>query len=601
MASTERRSSLPGSPVSFLRAIDGSHLRWSDFRTVVLGAFRIVLTEGMELAELSHPFSDRVKLSLQHLDRFADQETEWRSQLSAGKGFGSTMIFPPNALPTLDARTGLHRCLAPKMNREALPPRAVKAQESLFELPTPRPGLLTAFATAAFTETELSILPHCTASTGTLVDFTSGYVSPGATGYCGFLAFERLNVTSEDAIETAKNQCAVAGAHCVRAMQLLFRRCNYPRPIFEKPVSFTCAIDNSTALINYHFADADGRYCMSEISRFNLEDADGFKEFQGWIMAIEEWGSAYLLPLIKIALGQLLKNNSTPPISPMPSLTLSIDTAAGSEEVLLKILRTTFSTIKWKCEGEYETPLNSSVAHCGTPLGARRIRTMALSPTSPGELLSAATGPSTPFSRWRMKPDWGSRSPITRRHPLSPLQLRSDAPDSPVRRATLSPCTPPPDAPFSAKSPMLVLQKRVDLAMDEIQELRALVQTLQGELKVKESQLEIEGARREPSCIINNPSSDDRTRTQQIVEVGTWPEMLDRSFLSGFFSQWCDVLSSPLQHFSQASCYILFIAMAMILGNNVWDVLLCLAASLADQVLPILHVLKISVDGSSSV
>ncbi|KAK4944927.1 hypothetical protein LTR10_015846 [Elasticomyces elasticus] len=592
MASTERRSSLTGSPVSFLRAIDGSHLRWSDFRTVVLGAFRIVLTEGMRLADLSQPFSDGVKRSLQDLDRFVDQEREWRSQLSAGKGFGSTMIFPPNVLPTLEPEMGLHRCLAPKMNREALPPRAVKAQESLFELPTPRPGLLTAFATVAFSETELSILPHCTASTGTVVDFTSGYVSPGTTGYCAFLAFERLNGASDDAIETGKNQCAVVGAHCVRAMQLLFRRCSYPRTILDKPIAFSCAIDNSTALIYYHFVETDGRYCMSEISRFNLDDTNGFREFQGWIVAIETWGSTYLLPLIKIALGQLLKNNSTPPISPMPSLTLSIDTAAGSEEVLLKILRTTFSTIKWKCEGEYETPLNSSVAHCGTPLGARKIRTMALSPTSPGEILSAATGPSTPFSRWRMKPDWGNRSPLSRRHPLSPLQLRSDAPDSPVRRATLSPCTPPPDAPFSAKSPMLVLQKRVDLAMDEIQELRALVQTLQGELKLKESQLESEEEKNEPVHI----DSHTMPPTQKFVKVEPWLEKSETLFSSAFFAPCVSRLSSPLRDWSSVLYHILFIATAVTLGNDVCDVLLCLAASFAGCVLSVLHGLMSNID-----
>ncbi|KAI1620587.1 hypothetical protein EDD37DRAFT_160512 [Exophiala viscosa] len=592
MASTERRTSLPGSPVSFLRAIDGSHLRWSDFRAVVLGAFRIILTESMELADLSQPFFDKVKRSLQNLNRFANQEREWRGQLSAGKGFGSTMIFPPNILPNLDVEMGLHRCLAPKMNREALPPRAVKAQESLFELPTPRPGLLTAFATATFSETELSILPHCTASTGTLVDFTSGYVSPGTTGYCAFLAFERMNVASEDAIEAAKNQCAVAGAHCVRALQLLFRRCSYPRTIFDKPISFSCAIDNSTALINYHFVQADGRYCMSEISRFNLEDPDGFKEFQAWIVAIEEWGSTYLLPLIKIALGQLLKNNSTPPISPMPSLTLSIGTAAGSEEVLLKILRTTFTTIKWKCEGEYETPLNSSVAHCGTPLGARKIRTMALSPTSPGELLSATTGPNTPFSRWRMKPDWGNRSPLSRRHPLSPLQLRSDAPDSPVRRATLSPCTPPPDAPFSAKSPMLVLQKRVDLAMDEIQELRALVQTLQGELKLKESQLGSDAATKESSY----DESDITASTQNFVKVEPWLEKSDTSSFRAFPAPFASLLPSPLRTWSNAMCYILFIATAMTLGNDVWVIVLCLAPSFAGCVLPVLHGLMSNLD-----
>ncbi|EXJ54861.1 uncharacterized protein A1O5_12927 [Cladophialophora psammophila CBS 110553] len=486
----ETSSPLPDTPVSLLRAIDGSHLRWSDFRTIVLSAFRIIFTDNLQLSELSRPFSVRLQPCLQKLNRFDIQEREWRKQVANDKGFGSSMVFPPNVLPTTGVNLVLHRSLAPKLNREALPPRVVKAQESLFELPVPRPGLLTGFTTQAFNERELSVLPHCTSATGTIVDFESGTVSPGTTTYCPFLVFERVNTASEDAVQSAKNQCAIAGAHCVRALQLLFRKCTSPRPVFEKPISFSCAIDNSTALIYYHYVDSDGCYCMSELSRFNLDDTCSFKEFQGWIEAIEDWGSTYLLPVIKIALRQLLKKNGTPPISPMPSLTLSIDTAAGSEEVLMKILRTTFGTIRWKCEGEFETPLNSSIAHCGTPLGARKIRTMALSPTSPIDILSAVSGPTTPFPVWRMRPDWSSRSPVSRRL-LSPLKLRSDIPDSPCRRATLSPCTPPPEAPNSAKSPMLVLQKRVDLAMDEIQELRALVQKLQSELESKNNQLEL--------------------------------------------------------------------------------------------------------------
>ncbi|KIX92705.1 uncharacterized protein Z520_11557 [Fonsecaea multimorphosa CBS 102226] len=522
----ETSSPLPDTQVSLLRAIDGSHLRWSDFRMIVLSAFRIIFTDSLQLSELSRPFSDRLRPCLQNLDRFNNQESEWRMQVASNKGFGSSMVFPPNVLPTTGVNLTLHRSLAPKLNREALPPRAVKAQESLFELPVPRPGLLTGFTTQAFNERELSVLPHCTSAIGTIVDFESGTVSPGTTTYCPFLVFERMNTTSEDAVQSAKNQCAIAGAHCVRALQLLFRKCTGPRPVFEKPISFSCAINNSTALVYYHYVDGDGRYCMSELSRFNLDDAGAFKEFQGWIEAIEDWGSTYLLPVIKIALRQLLKSHGTPPISPMPSLTLSIDTAAGGEEVLMKVLRSTFGAIKWKCEGECETPLNSSIAHCGTPLGARKIRTLALSPTSPVDILGAVSGPTTPFSVWRMRPDWSSRSPTARRHPLSPLKLRADIPDSPCRRATLSPCTPPPEAPNSAQSPMLVLQKRVNLAMDEIQELRALVQTLQGELESKNNQLEL---RSKTADSITSETCKDAPSTPTAGSAITLTGRLERS------------------------------------------------------------------------
>ncbi|KAK5238783.1 hypothetical protein LTR47_000526 [Exophiala xenobiotica] len=566
MASTDGSTSPPGSPVSFLRAIDGSHLKWADFRTMVLGAFRIVLIEGMKLSELSRPFSERLEPTLYNLSRFTDQEGEWRRQVRGGKGFGS-MIFPPNVLPPIAASKGLHRCHAPRMSREALPPRAVKAQESLFELPAPRPGLLTGFATAAFDETELSMLPQCTASTGTIVDFTSGCVSPGTTVYCPFLVFERMNNTSSEGIEAARNQCAIAGAHCIRALQLLFRRCNSPRSTLDKLVSFSVMMENSAAVINYHFVDGEGRYCMAEIATFVLDTTDGFGEFQAWIEAIEDWGSSCLKPVIKNALRQHLRRNGTPPISPMPSLTLSIDTAPGHDDVLLKLLRSTFSTIKWKCDGEYETPLNSSVAHCGTPLGARRMRTMALSPhsTSPLDILSASTGPATPISRWRMRPDWGNMSPLSRRHPLSPLKLRSDAPDSPVRRPTLSPCTPPPEAPFSAKSPMLVLQRRVDLAMDEIQELRALVQTLHGKLRVKNSQLESEKETNQP---LSSIPVDDNAQTPKFAEQDVWGA-LQKESADDMFVLYGSMIPPSL-------VYFLFFVLSVALGHDVWEVTCCI-------------------------
>ncbi|KAJ9605971.1 hypothetical protein H2200_009820 [Cladophialophora chaetospira] len=572
----ESSSPLPETPVSLLRVIDG----WSDFRTVVLSAFRITFTDNIKLSELSRPFADRIQPFLQKVDRFSFQERAWREDLAEGKGFGSSVVFPPNALPSVAVNRGLHRCLAPKLTREALPPRVAKTQESLFELPVPRPNLLTGFSTSAFNETELSALPHCSSTSGTIVDFRSGSVSPGTTTYCPFLVFERVSAESEDAVQSAKNQCAIAGAHCVRALQLLFRRCTGPRPVFEKPISFSCAINNSAALINYHYVDVDGRYCMSELSRFNLEDADAFKEFQCWIEAIEDWGSTYLLPVVKVALRQLMKSNSTPPISPMPSLTLSIDTAAGTEEVLMKVLRSTFTSIKWKCDGEYETPLNSSVAHCGTPSGPRRIRTMALSPTSPLDILSAVSGPTTPFAVWRMRPEWGSKSPVSRRHPLSPLKLRADLPDSPCRPATLSPCTPPPEAPNSAKAPMLVLQKRVDLAMNEIQELRSLVQTLQSELKSKNDRLGID---QKNTAQLRLEGSEDR------AETPTATKPISRSRHSE--PNW-DVAALPsVPHaawaFSSSPvgmlCLLLLLALIMDFAR-LWEALSCIAIVLGPEV-----------------
>jgi len=559
--------------------MDGSHLKWSDFRAVVLSSFHIILADSVDLSDLPAPICGRVEKFSKNLDRFNPQKMEWRSQVVEGRGFGSTVVFPPNILPPIEVHPHLHRCLTPKLSREALPPRAVKAPKGLFELPAPRPGLITGFTTAAFNEAELCLLPSGTAATGTVVDFSTGCVSPGTTVYCPFLVFERMTNLAEETVQSAKNQCAIAGANCIRALQQLYRRVFRSRSHSETLICFSCAIENSTSLINYHFIDPEGRYGMSEVRTFDLDSDQDFVEFQAWVEAIEEWGSACLLPVVKEALNKLFTVQGTPPLSPMPSLTLSIDTATGGEDVLMKTLRSTFGTIKWRCEGEEETPLNSSVAHCGTPLPARKIRTMTLSPASPLDI--TGPGSNTPFSGWRMRPEWGHMSPHARRYPLSPLMLRSDAPDSPCRRATLSPCTPPPEAPYSAKSPMLVLQRRMDLAMDEIQELRKLVQSLHSELKSQNAQLE-EGKSgqvgREISSThqLSHPTAEDKLKTPVaskicFVETGNG-KMEVGQFLRTLFRP----ASHSLTAFWTGMVTFIFLTFSAALGHGILETLICL-------------------------
>jgi hypothetical protein len=77
---------------------------------------------------------------------------------------------------------------------------------------------------------------------------------------------------------------------------------------------------------------------------------------------------------------------------------------------------------------------------------------------------------------------------------------------------------------------MLVLQKRVDLAMDEIQELRDLVQTLQTELKFKNDQLKED--RREAVRDLQVGSVDHpRTPTAMSDQVKHRVQMIDTTEL----------------------------------------------------------------------
>lgn len=64
---------------------------------------------------------------------------------------------------------------------------------------------------------------------------------------------------------------------------------------------------------------------------FMFDDSKSFKSFQACIEATERWDSEFLFPAIKIVLQQIFKYNGTPPISSLPSLTLSIDTTAGTK------------------------------------------------------------------------------------------------------------------------------------------------------------------------------------------------------------------------------------------------------------------------------
>ncbi len=211
---------------------------------------------------------------------------------------------------------------------------------------------------------------------------------------------------------------------------------------------------------------------------------------------------------------------------------------------------------------------------------------MALSPTSPSADISGANpaGPASPFSRWRMRPDWGHRSPVSRRqhhHPLSPLKLRSDMPESPCRPATLSPCTPPPEAPCSAKSPMLVLQKRVDLAMDEIQELRALVESLHGELQSKNRQIELAIQARG----LASRHLDEQCPPQQVAQETMLSEWVAVGFdhAASFLRCLPLLLSLDSETRSLSLIWFTFLVLSTALQHDLCETLLCLFAAFGNS------------------
>jgi hypothetical protein len=114
---------------------------------------------------------------------------------------------------------------------------------------------------------------------------------------------------------------------------------------------------------------------------------------------------------------------------------------------------------------------------------------------------------------------------------------------------------------------MLVLQKRVDLAMNEIQELRELVQTLQSELKVKNDQLEVEhGLPDHNSLEPSDETPTTATATRPSAEVFHSEETLN-SVVSP------RVMLHPLavSRFSSTEICLLFLLYCMVISSSVWE------------------------------
>lgn len=541
---------------SLLRAIDGTHLKWNDFREDVLQPFGIKVANAKELDSVPPSLLLRLQHRLSEPQRFDSQREQWRDQVNVGQGFATPTVFPPNILPPVWYPAKTQRCLFPKISRETLPRRA-KTSTSLFELPSSRPIYVTAFATEAFTEVEHSVLPSSLSPTGTVVDYMNGLVDSGRTLHCPFLTFERCQGMNNDDLEDSLNMCAISGAQCIRGLQEITNRAQRST---ENLFSFTCVINDKVAILNIHTVDEHGRYLMSALYKFDLLNDDHFNTFQAWIEAIEEWATTSLLPDIKDLLTKTSLAGDTPPASPMPSLALSVDTEVGMIPGLMQALRKTYPSIAWKTNEIAESPINSSIAHCGTPFERRRSQGMLLgSPAASafgelmvrrGKLNGALSSLSIPrelqIAYTPAKP-----SPFSPRYTVATPAL-DPVIESPCRPGPVSPYTPPNDQPWAAKSPILVLQKRFDVAMNEISDLRSLVEVLQAELSLRNRQMNerldiIERLRDERQ----ERENDSPQPTDEDV-VGRCPsdkvkveQQLERNWLN--FSRLCD-RNVPVAH-----------------------------------------------------
>lgn len=402
-----------------------------------------------------------VEAAVQDTARFDDQKTCFWNQVKTGRGFGPSPLFPPNLLPSIDQESRLARCMVPSLSREALPDRAINQLGPLYELSLPRPVLGCGFSAGAFTIKELATLPQWLHASGTVVHFDTGYISPSATMYCPFLTFERAFGNREHRVESANNQCAIGGAYTTRALQMLYVKAWKGQMMPELPVSFSCTIDNSFALLHLHWIDHDQTYCMAPLCQFDLSKDTHFSKFLVWTQAIGEWALTHVLPLVKEAIGRLQTSESIPQIiAPHnPRMKLRVDTGINNNELLMSSLKTTFENIPWRFDDEEFTPVSSSTASWGSPMVNEQTFTNLTYPAvhpPRSTTLSAAA-----LARKRLAVP--GRSPVG--------------------------VTPPPAYP---PNPDLALQKRFTYAIDEIRELQQQITAMKSDLSVSHDSLKKE-------------------------------------------------------------------------------------------------------------
>lgn len=464
---------------------DGSHLQWKVFREDVLNPHRIKINDVAPMQGLlPEPLLTMIERETMNPERFDEQKKAFREQVEIGRGFGPSPLFPPNILPSIDSENRLARCMVPSFSRDALPVRASNQNSPLYELSVPRSGLGCGFSANAFSFEEASVMPSWLMTTGTIVHFDTGYISPGAPLYCPFLTFERT--MGETRLEAANNQCAIAGAWCVRALQLLYGQAWKGQMIPEMPVSFSCTIDNTFAILNFHWVEND-TYCMAPLCKFDLDDDDHFTKFLVWIESIGRWGVLHHLPLIKTALERIRIKETTPPATPRQPK-LSVATGMCPDEMLIKSLKTTFSNIPWRFEDDEFTPVSSSTASWGSPI------------------VTNATFANLVYPM------------------VAPGQLRSAGPRSAVSKRLLPQIGQPTPPPAYAANPELVWQKRFNHAMDEIRDLQHQMLTMKNEIDGSNMSLlnELSGVKTTMTSVLRKETLTLRNRSFSASMSENW-------------------------------------------------------------------------------
>ena len=460
-------------------AFDGSHLKWRTFRWNVLAPYRIRILDSVPEDRSPTEVLEKVDGEGNDLARHEAQCARFKAQLPLGRGFGPSPLFPPNLLPSTDCEALLTRCMLPKCPRDILPERANCQQGSVYELPLPRPSFASGYSLEAFTVSERNELPQSLVTGGTVVHYSTGYVSPGVPVVAPFLTFERSKGTGEEEVEGAMNRCALNGSWCIRATQQFYNKAYQGFVIPELPTAFSCTIDNNFAILNYHWIDHGEEYYMAPLKRFNFEEEEALPKFVACIQAIESWALNQRLTRIKAAIEKLGLQLTTPPMTPDSQEKTPVHhfDPAGSDAIM-KALKTTFSNVPWRMDEDDRTPMPMSAMK--SPLGRRKsfFDFASVNVSSPRTAIANHS-----VTRHR-RSDSISSDTATVTSPISPMSAKrppiasSNRPTVPVIRVPASPKdrqTPPSSpAPNQLQQQLLVLTQEVQSLRKEVQELKTL-------------------------------------------------------------------------------------------------------------------------------
>ncbi|KAK5950081.1 hypothetical protein OHC33_008796 [Knufia fluminis] len=428
--------------------------------------------------------------------------------------------------------------MVPTLSEDALPERMIGRAGAVVQkssLSLPRPGLGCGFSSAAFASEEINCMPSYMLATGTTVHFGTGSISSGTPLYCPFLNYERAFSQHDYGLEIAANQCAIDGAWSVRSLQMLYAKAadedSDCEDAFTSPVSFTCAIDNNVAIINYHWVDHAQTYCMAPVVKFELSRDDHFDQFLIWTEAIGQWALCHLLPEIKKAISLLSDY-----VSALPALRNSLrklDTKKiVEEEGLVSALKLTYDNIPWRYDHDDFSPVSSSTASWGSPMVNEAVFAKFEYPIIPQPNIPRRSGSICSDSRVgkgvrfaglpsdkvfgvdKRGPMIGSLPPALPSipKPLTPPSLRT----KPAKPSTFD------------EGSELVLKKRMSHAMDEIQDLQSQLVHLKQELNGSTTciQNELSGLRKTMTCVIRKEKTSIKQRISPLRTALDGPSSL---------------------------------------------------------------------------